>query len=94
MTIASKRLKESDEAKMAREDACYDRIEETQLINVRDGFMTYTKHFKYLGSHISYSLQDDYDIKSRITAATKAFGALTKFWYNRHVDTYSKYLIF
>ena len=56
--------------------------------------MTYTKHFKYLGSHISYSLQDDYDIKSRIAAATKAFGALTKFWYNRHVDTYSKYLIF
>ena len=94
MRIASKRSKESEEAKMAREDACYDRIDETQLVNVRDGFMTYTKHFKYLGSHISYSLQDDYDIKSRIAAATKAFGALTKFWYNRHVDTYSKYLIF
>ena len=46
--------------------------------------MTYTKHFKYLGSHISYSLKDN--IKSRIAAATKAFGALTKFWY-RHVDT-------
>ena len=79
---------------MSREDACYDRIDETQLVNVRGGFMTYIKHFKYLGSHISYSLQDDYDIKSRIAAATKAFGALTKFWYNRHVDTYSKYLIF
>ena len=65
MTIASKRSKESEEAKMSREDACYDRIDETQLVNVRDGFMTYTKHFKYLGSHISYSLQDDYDIKSR-----------------------------
>ena len=25
------------------------------------------------------------DIKSRIAAATKAFGALTKFWYNQHV---------
>jgi hypothetical protein len=35
----------------------------------------------------------DDDIKSRITAATKAFGALTKFWYNLHVDTYSKNLI-
>ena len=94
MTIASKRSEESEEAKKSREDACYDRIDETQLVNVRGGFMTYTKHFKYLGSHISYSLQDNYDIKSRITAATKAFGALTKFWYNRHVDTYSKYLIF
>lgn len=42
------------------------------------------KHFKYLGSDISYSLhQEDYDIKSRIAAATKAFGVLTKFWNNR-----------
>jgi hypothetical protein len=49
--------------------------DETQSVNVKDGFMTYTKHFKYLGSYISYSLQDDYDIKSRIAAATKAFGA-------------------
>ena len=79
---------------MSREDACYNRIDETQLINVKGGFMTYTKYCKYLGSHISYSLQDNNDIKSRIAAATKAFGALTKFWYNRHVDTYSKYLIF
>jgi len=41
---------------------------------------------------ILYNLQppDDYDIKSRIAAATKAFGAMTKFWYNQHVDTYSK----
>mgnify|MGYP006196714589 FL=1 len=94
MTIADKPSKESEKAKMSREDACYDRIDETQRVNVKDGFMTYTKHFKYLGSYISYSLQDDYDIKSRIAAATKAFGALTKFWYNQHVDTYSKYLIF
>jgi hypothetical protein len=35
-----------------------------------------------------------YDIKFSIAVATKAFGALTKFWYNQHVDTYSKYLIF
>jgi hypothetical protein len=50
--------------------------------------MTYTKlALQYLGSYISYSLQlpRDYDIKSRIAAATKAFGALTEFWYNQHV---------
>jgi hypothetical protein len=59
---------------MSREDACYNIIDETQRVNVKNGFMTYTKHFnfKYLGSYISYSLQDDYDIKSRIAAATKA----------------------
>jgi hypothetical protein len=93
MTIAGKPSKESEKAKMSREDACYNIIDKTQSVNVKDGFMTYTKHFKYLGSYISYSLQDDYDIKSHIAAATKAFGALTKFWYNQHVDTY-KYLIF
>jgi hypothetical protein len=82
MTIAGKSSKESEKAKMSREDACYDSIDETQSVNVKGGFMTYTKHFKYLGFYISYSLQDDYDydMKSRIAAATKAFGALTKFW--------------
>ena len=91
MTIAGNPSKESEKAKMAREDACYDNIDETKSVKVKDGFMTYTKHFKYLGSYISYSLQDDYDIKSR---SQQPFGALTKFWYNQHVDTYSKYLIF
>jgi hypothetical protein len=86
MTLASKPLKESEKAMMSREDACYNIIDETQSVNVKDA---YTKHFKYLGSYISYSLQDDYDIKSRIAAATKAFGALPKFWYNQHVDIYT-----
>jgi hypothetical protein len=71
MTIAGKPSKESEKVKMSGEDA----IDERQSVNVKDGFMTYTKHFKYLGSYISYSLQDDYDIKSRIAAATKALGA-------------------
>jgi hypothetical protein len=54
MTITSKQPTESAEAKMSRDDACYNTIDETQLINVKDRFMTYTKHFKYLGSHLSY----------------------------------------
>jgi hypothetical protein len=74
MTIAGNSSKESEKAKMAREDACYDNIDETKSVKVKDGFMLYTKHFKYLGSYISYSLQDDYDIKSHIAAATKVFG--------------------
>lgn len=86
---ANKQSNESKEANMTREDACYDRIDETQQIEVKDGFMTYTNYFKYLGSHISFNLRDNYDIKFRITAATKALGALTKFWHNPHVDTYS-----
>jgi hypothetical protein len=47
---------ESDEAGKDVKGGCmYNRIDETQLINVKGGFMTCTKHFKYLGSHISYS---------------------------------------
>ena len=56
--IASKSSKESEKAKMSREDACYDIIDETKRVNVKNGFMTYTKQVKYLGSYISYSLQD------------------------------------
>jgi hypothetical protein len=50
--------------------------------------MKYTKlALQYLASYISYSFQDDYDIKSRIAAATKA----TKFWYNpRHFARMSR----
>jgi hypothetical protein len=44
--------------KMSWEDACYDSIDATQSLCERL-FMTYIKHFKYLGSYISYSLQDD-----------------------------------
>ena len=39
-------------------------------------------------------MRDDYDIESRIMSATKAMGDLKTFWYNPHVDNYSKYLIF
>jgi hypothetical protein len=48
-TRANKRSNEDKEARTTREDACYDRINKTQQIEVKDGFMTYTKHFKYLG---------------------------------------------
>ena len=40
---AGKPSKESE--KVSREDACYNSIDETQTVNVKDGFMTYTKHF-------------------------------------------------
>ena len=72
----------------------YDDLPETQPIQVADGFVTFTKHFKYLGSYISYNLRDDYDIQNRVLNASKAMGALKNFWDNPHVDLYSKFLIF
>ena len=50
---------ENEKAKTKREDRMYDDLPETQPIQVADGFVTFTKHFKYLGSYISYNLRDD-----------------------------------
>ena len=39
-----------------------------------DGFVMFTKHFKYLGSYIVYNLRDDFNIQSCITAANQSMG--------------------
>ena len=44
---------ESDKKKEARsklEDKLYNKCHETKMVEVRNGFVTYCKHFKYLGS--------------------------------------------
>ena len=56
--------------------------------------ITFTRYFKYLGSYISYSLKDDYDIENRISQASAAMGALNNFWIDNTVENLSKYLIF
>ncbi|EJK69164.1 hypothetical protein THAOC_09610, partial [Thalassiosira oceanica] len=72
----------------------YFSLDQTQPIAVKDGFVTFTMHFKYLGSFISYNLRDDFDIDLRIKKADMAMGALKHFFNNEHVDTYTKHLIF
>ena len=56
--------------------------------------LTFTRHFKYLGSYISYNLRDDHDVDSRIAAASASIGSLSSYWSNKSVDLKSKYLIF
>ena len=58
------------------------------------GIITFKRHFKYLGSYISYSLKDNYDIEHRISQASAAIGAFNNFWYNDTVDCFSKHLFF
>ena len=73
----------------------YDEAEETKRIPIGElGCITSTKHFKYLGGYISYSLRDDYDVKDRISQASTAMGALNPFWNEDAVDDYTKHLIF
>ena len=56
--------------------------------------ITFTRHFKYLESYISYSLKDDYDIEHIISQASATMGYLNNFWTNNKVNNLSKYLIF
>ena len=44
---------------------------------VADGFISYTRMFKYLGTHIVPSLDSTVEIDIRITKASQAFGALS-----------------
>lgn len=86
--------RESENARTAREDAKYDALPETQPINISDEYVTFCRKFKYLGSCISYNLQDDDDIEARLVAANQSMGVLKNVWRNPHLDTYSKYLLF
>ncbi len=72
----------------------YNRLDETQNFPVVDGFVSFTRTFRYLGSLISYNLRDNNDITSRLAAANTSMGALTEVWRNPHLDAYNKYLLF
>ncbi len=65
-----------------------------RLIDVDDGSVTFCRHFKYLGSFISFSLCDYFDIENQVTAATQSMGALKNVWNSSHLDIWSKYLLF
>jgi len=61
------------------ENKLYDECSETNEVVMKDGFVSYCRHFKYLGSWMSYSLGDDYDIRMQIESAGKSFAALRGF---------------
>jgi hypothetical protein len=72
----------------------YDNLTETKNVPIADGFISFTRTFRYLGSWISYNLRDDDDVNARIAAANAAMGALKNVWRNPHLDIYSKYILF
>ena len=57
------RAEQQEQARREQEEELYDDLDETKPISVEDGYVTYCRHFKYLGSFISFSLCDDYDIE-------------------------------
>ena len=59
-----------------------------------DDHIPFKKSFKYLGSIVNFTLQDNQDIEVRIKKANQAMGALKHFWRSGAVDTHAKYLIY
>ncbi len=88
-----RRLK-TEEARTRREDLLYNNLPETLPIAVDNGQITFCRHFKYLGSWISYNLCDDFDVNKRLTSATQSMGALKTVWNCPHLNIFSKYLLF
>jgi len=92
--LIQKQQSESLKVRQKREDILYNEFEETQRINVAYGYVMFTKYFKYLGSYLSYSLRDDFNVKMRIVSASRVMGALHSFLKSTVIELYSKYLIF
>jgi hypothetical protein len=64
---------------------------DTQDIEVDGGTVSFTDKFKYLGSIIADKLTDEAECDARISAASKAFGALkTQLFGVRHICTRAK----
>jgi hypothetical protein len=62
-----KKKEEKETQEKARQrgiDVKYDALPETQQFDVADGYVTFCRTFKYLGSRISYNLRDDADIEA------------------------------
>ena len=100
MILLKKECERKEESKCSRKPATtprqpekitctYNKLVKTQQFTVADGFVTFTKHFKYLRSYTSYNLRDGFDIDTYIVAASRSMGALSIFWNNPHVDTYA-----
>ena len=92
--ITVKVKQENEKQKLQREDKQYDNSPYTSIIKFKEGNVTFTRHFKYLGSFILYNLRDDHDVDSRIASASASMGGLSSYWSDKPVDLKSKYLIF
>ena len=91
----TKQKKENKETRQKRKDQKYEDAEETKPIRIGEtGIITFTRHFRYLRSYISYSIKDEYDIEHKISQDSAAMGALNNFWADDTVDNFSKQLFF
>jgi len=81
---------EHDPGQTEWEHTMYDNLDETQNFPVTDGFVSFTRTFRYLGSLISYNLCDDNVITYRLATANASMGRLKEVSHNPHLDVYNK----
>ena len=65
-----------------------------EKVPVRDGYITFTQHFKYLGSWISDTLQDDYELDIRLKRAKGQMGSLKPFFRCPGIELATKYKVY
>ena len=92
--ITVKFKQKNEKQKRQRDDKQYDNLPDTAIVNFKEGNATFTRHFNYLGSYISYNLRDDHDVDRRIAATSASMGGLSSYWNDKSVDLKYKYLIF
>jgi hypothetical protein len=66
----------------------------TENIEVGDGYVPFTKTFKYLGSLITSKLNNAMDVEARIFQANKAMGALREYFKYKQVSLKAKRMIY
>eukprot|EP00978_Attheya_sp_CCMP212_P037002 scaffold171651_cov63-Attheya_sp.AAC.2 len=66
----------------------------TENIDVGDGYVSFTKIFKYLGFLITSKLNDTMDVNARISQANKAMGALRDYFKCKQVSLKAKRMIY
>jgi hypothetical protein len=69
-----------------QEELLYNNLEVTAPIPISDGQVTFCRHFKYLGSYVSFCLCKDYDIDKRIAVTSQSMGALKTMWDCPHLE--------
>jgi hypothetical protein len=65
-------------------------------ITINDGknYVHFVNHFKYLGSYISDTLKEDFEIQTRISKAWSVLGAMKLFFKGKDVDLRAKVLLY
>jgi hypothetical protein len=66
----------------------------TEKVEVGDGYVSFTKTFKYLGSLITGELNDTMDVEARIFQANKAMGLLREYFKCKQVSLKAKQMIY